>query len=222
MRENLKPVWRVLAIGTAAILLSPAIGAAAPIGVGGFLPTAPLINFDNLTGGTNVLAGDVITTQYASQGIVFFNPDYPVRANASPIASIAATNSDPNVAFVQQHDGTNGRPLQLQFGTPVSAVGTKFFTSLNSTITLTAYSSTGQSIESLTLTGPTTTGDVLEGFIGLQELTPIAYAELSSAPVGGGSPFNFSIDDVRFQPTPEPAALSVLGVATVALCRRRR
>ncbi len=201
-------------------LFAPSPAAAAQIGPGAFSASAPLINFDNLTGGSSISTGDIITNQYAPLGIVFNDPDYPMRANASPIGDGTISDSKPNVAFVQQHDGVDGRPLELLFSTPVTMVGTKFFTSLSSTITLSTFDSANHLLESLTLTGTDLgSGRFLEGFIGLQETTPIAMAQLSSASIGG-SVFNFDIDDVRFQAVPEPSTILLLGIGLLVLSAR--
>jgi hypothetical protein len=205
-----------------AILIVPVHASATPIGPADFSPSAQLVNFDNLTGGNSIFTGDVITNQYAAQGVVFNNPDYPMRANASPIGSNAITDSKPNVAFVQQHDGTQGRPLQLLFDPPVSKVGMQFFTSFGSTITLEAFDSGGHSIESQTLTGTNfgSSAQLLEGFIGLGETTPIAMAQVSSHSTAN-TVFNFDIDDVRFQGVPEPNCVFLAGMAALGLLARR-
>jgi hypothetical protein len=186
------------------------------IGVGDFPADSTIINFDNLAGGSSVNTGDVITNQYAGAGIVFNNPDYPLRANHNPIASEATIDSAPNVAFARQHDGSVGRPLKLTFEHPMSMLGMKFFTSPLSTFTLSVFDSSNALIESVTVTGQKYSApDLLEGFVGLREATPIASAQLSSA-YYNGDVFNFSIDDVEFHGVPEPSTLILAALGGLA------
>ncbi len=168
---------------SAAFVVTASAASAAPVGLGDFSPSATLINFDNLVGGSSITTGDVITNQYQSQGIVFNDPDLPMLANASPIGSAAVSDSKPNVGFVTQHNSQIfGAPLELLLSPPVTMIGMQFFISIGASITLSTFDSGGQLLESLVLTG-TELGQgtqLQEGFIGLQETTPIAMARLSS------------------------------------------
>ncbi|MBV8653952.1 MAG: hypothetical protein JO255_21010 [Alphaproteobacteria bacterium] len=207
-------------------LVSPA--AATPLTQADFSAGATTITFDDLSGGSTITTGDIITTQYASQGITFVNPDDLTRANASPIGSAAITDSKPNVAFVGQrlNQRTGERPEQLVFSVPVTKIGMEFFTSLTANITLSVFNASNVLLDSETLTGTNfgSSAGLLEGFIGLGETTDIAYAEIFSR--SGQLPFNFEIDNVTFEgptdPIPEPAELSVLALSLAGLGVLRR
>jgi hypothetical protein len=203
------------------MIVGPATsGVAGPIGPGSFSDAATLINFDNLAGGMSIETGELITTQYAAQGVVFNNPNHDTRANASPIGADAVTSSKPNVAFIFQQGGGKppGPPQELIFSVPVTRVGMQFFTGTFFTVSLSVFDADGKQLETLTLKG-TQLGSfpILEGFIGLEESTPIAKAEITS-PFPGGDPGNFAIDDLRFEAVPEPGTITLLafGIAGMA------
>lgn len=215
----------------AAVGFLAAPAGATPLTRADFSPSATDINFDDLVGGTDLLTGDLITTQYAAKGITFVNPDFPTRANAMPLGSTAITDSKPNVAFIQQGSGDSGPkvpPQELLFSVPVTKVGMSFFLSAGANVALDVFGVGDTLLESETLTGTLLASGFQEGFIGLGEASPIVEATVTSHGASGMS-FNFSIDDVLFQgPTvraiSEPATLGVfgLGLAALALVRRRR
>jgi hypothetical protein len=220
---------RFLAIATMLVLLGGAGGwaGAASITAADFSASATLINFDNLTGGTTVFTGDIITSQYAAVGVTFVNPTRVTRANASPLGSEAVAASKPNVAFITQ--GSGGAPVapqELHFSVPVNLVGMDVFLTQGANVTLAVYDSGHALLETLTLTGTYQgSGDLDYTFIGLRESTNIAEATITS---NGGS-FNFSIDNLRFESTavpsvPEPSTLVLAGIGGLALlgyARRR-
>jgi hypothetical protein len=213
---------RVLVCALFAFALFTASGVhAIPVTEANFSPSATLINFDNLAGGSTIDTGEVVTTQYAGLGATFVNPDYVSRANTSIAAQITG-QSDPNVLFIRQHDGNPfGRPQQIIFSSPVLRAGTFFSTSLNSTATIEAYSTGGALLESLTLTGAPQ-GTFLTGFIGLQRAEGIGRIELYSRSNAAGQPnFSFSIDDLRFEFIPEPST-ALAGIAAAAINLRIR
>jgi hypothetical protein len=217
---------KLLAVLTVIGLASPA--AAAPITQADFSAGATTINFDDLAGGSTITTGDIITTQYAAQGVVFVTPDDVTRANAAPVGNAAITDSKPNVAFVGQrlNQRTGERPEELDFSVPVTKIGMQFFTSLTANITLSVFDANNVLLESETLTGTNfgSSANLLEGFIGLSETTDIAKAEIFSR--SGQLPFNFEIDNVVFEgpadPIPEPAEWSVLALSIAGLGVLRR
>jgi hypothetical protein len=198
-----------------------------PLAQSDFSAGATTITFDDLSGGSTITTGDIITTQYAAQGITFVNPDDVTRANAS-LGGAAITSSKPNVAFVGQRlsHPSGERPEQLVFSVPVTQIGLEFFTSNGATITLSVFDVSNMLLESETLTGTNfgSSAGLLEGFIGLGETTDIAYAEISSR--SGGLPFNFEIDNVMFEgpadSIPEPAGWSLLTLSLAGLGVIRR
>jgi len=214
--------WRLFV--SLAASLAPLAAFAAAIGPGDFSSTAGLINFDNLAGGSSIFTGEVVTNQYSSLGVTFVNPNFVSRANAN-LAAMLDGQSDPNVLFIQQHNGsTSGLPQEILFSTPMLRVGAFFATSLDSTITLTAFSPAGVKVESLTLTGGFNAPDFLTGFVGLEEPDGIGRIELFSRSNDPAAvTFNFSIDDLRFEAVPEPATwtLAALGLGFGAILNRK-
>jgi hypothetical protein len=202
---------------------------AVPSTVGDFSAAATLIDFDTLAGGSDILSGEVITNQYAGQGVMFDNPTFTTRANAYPLGSWLVDNSKPNVAFIRQgggNEGNNVPPQELIFSVPVTMVGMYFATSFDADVTLSVYNGVNL-LESLTLIGANlgSTAEVLEGFIGLAENSLITMATITSHSTNTGASFNLSIDDVRFERSvPEPSSFLLLGfgLAGVGLLRKRR
>src|SRR5262245_38665549 len=134
-------------------------------------------------------------------------------------------HSNPNVLFIRQHNGEPfGRPQQIWFSSPMLRVGAFFATSLDSSVTMVAYSPEGTLLESVTLAGTFDSPDFLAGHIGLEEPGGIGHVELySRSDVIFSENYNFSIDDLRFESVPEPGtlALLVLGVVGVIASRYR-
>src|SRR5437867_3376548 len=91
-------------LGAVLVLSAVSSAQATPIGIGAFSGSETVINFDNLTGGSEIFAGDIVTTQYADLGVTFNDPDYPARSNQN-LQPFFSGSSAPNVLFVQQHDG---------------------------------------------------------------------------------------------------------------------
>ena len=155
--------------------------------------------------------------------MTFVNPDYTSRANAN-LAALLEGQSDPNILFIRQN-GPNpfGGPQQIFFSSPVLRVGAFFETSEDSTITMSAFSPTGALLESVTLTGAFDAPDFLTGFIGLEEAGGIGRIELfSRSNVPGAVNFNFGIDDLRFEPVPEPGTLALFTLGLVGAILRRK
>lgn len=199
---------------------------AAPIGVGDFLASDTLINFDGLVGGASLGTGELVTNQFAGQGVTFSNTFGGSHAQAN-LGALAANNSNPNIVWSDQGGGsTVGQYVQLNFAPDVNRVGMWFFLSRSATFTLEIYGTGGSLLESLTQNG-TTEPTFDEGFAGLSSGTDIAFARIFSTSTGGES-FNFSIDDLRFGgdnvgviPIPAPALLLITALAGLSIARRR-
>ncbi|HKV41632.1 MAG TPA: PEP-CTERM sorting domain-containing protein [Blastocatellia bacterium] len=203
-----------------------------PIGESSFTnPT--IINFDNLVGGDCNLCGPAVTNQYAALGVTFNNPSHPdedtADTNLVPLFPLA---SAPNALFVEQ-SGLIGEPaaepFQILFSVPVTMVGFDYGSSVDSFLQVSAYGTGGQLLEALTFQGATAPIG-LEGFAGIEEISPMAELDLSYIPYSDETrTFNFSIDNLEFQgPTvPEPASLflvlaGLFGVALAQGSRNRR
>jgi hypothetical protein len=129
--------WTIVFMASMTAPRALAIG----VGPGDFSPGATQIAFDNLVGGASLGTGEIVTNQYAGLGATFFNPDYVSRANAN-LAALLDGQSDPNALYIKQNDGDPfGDPQQVIFTPPALRVGAYFAISLNSTITMRAYSS---------------------------------------------------------------------------------
>jgi len=188
-----------------------------------FSPFATVINFDNLVGGNSISTGEVVTNQYAAEGVIFNDPNYPARANASISSLLVTGHSQPNILFVQQHDGGSGQPLQILFTTAEAEVGFFFETSLNSDIELTAYDASNNVLEHDTSVGTNLYDSTLQGFTGIFNSQGIMRLDVASYLNGQPTtPLNFGIDDLTFQLTPEPSALALAGLGGAALMVLRR
>lgn len=172
---------------------------AAPIERADFGPDAIDINFDDLYGSHYWCDGDQITDQY--ENVTFDIPGSScVVCARSEIDGNYDTNSDPNVAFVQQ--GLCDPPaefVRILFDVPVQRVGMSFWTGDDSDLTMTAYDAAGVLLEEHTFVGTGITS--WSGFAGLDAGTVvIARVELRSRPLGDpGTPYNFSLDDFIYE-----------------------
>ncbi len=198
------------------------------IGLTGFTNNASVINFDDLTGGSCITCGPVVTNQYSASGVTFNNPTFPTMDTVTTfLAPYIPNTSSPNTLFVYQ-GGMMGDapadPLQILFSVPVTMVGFDYGSTIDSFLRLDAYDKNNQLIETLFFTGDSAPIG-LAGFAGIEESTPIARLDISYHP--NSDPcrtYNFSLDNLRFESTPEPAtpALLLTGLLGMALARRRR
>jgi len=204
---------------------------ATQIGQGDFSSSATVINFDNLAGGNSISTGEIVTNQYAAEGVIFNDPNYPARANFSLSSQILTGHSQPNFLFVLQHDGGSGQPLQILFTTAQTEVGFFFLTSTFSDIELTAYDAGNNVLEHDTAVGTHLYTDQIQGFTGIFNSQGIMRLDVESHPTDPGYPLgltyplNFSIDDLTLQAAPEPSVLGLAGIGAAALMilhRRKR
>ncbi len=172
------------------------------VGPGAFSAGATMINFDNLAGAPNLSTGEILANQYTGLGVAFTNTWGNSLANTN-LAALFATNTDPNVIWVNQGGGGAVGTTQFQriaFTVPVNRVGMFFGTSANSTITLKVYGAGGVLLEELTKTGAPLGGFGLEGFIGIERTEMIVEARVNSTSnIATQGPFNFEFDDLRFE-----------------------
>ena len=202
-------------------ILSLSVLHAGTIGVGGFSGSATVINFDGLTGDSCLGCGDVVTNQYAGQGVTFSNAT--ATANTY-LATLLPSASLPNAVFVNQGGGGNFPHLLLSFSVPVNRVGMDFGLSLDSFFTMAAYDGSNALLETQNFVGATVPAG-LAGFAGLEEATDIAVLDISYHPNSSPSrTFNYVFDNLRFEgtgssgsATPEPAAAVLMGAGLAVL-----
>jgi hypothetical protein len=100
---------------------------------------ATTINFDSLAGSPTLGAGEVLSNQYAAQGVTFSVPNFNAYASTS-IAAISTLQSDPNVIWINQDSGSpNAVGIYVDFSVPVNRAGAWVGGSLNSTFSIAAY-----------------------------------------------------------------------------------
>jgi hypothetical protein len=181
-------------LGGAPALARPEVGPEA------FSVNATLLNFDELDGGTTLQNGEVLSTQYAHQGVVFVNPSYTSRA--SMIAAILfEENSDPNVIYADQGGGSNNNapPQEIVFSVPVSRAGFWFGTGPDDTVHLQAWGQSGL-LEEIASMGALLGPNFREGFIGIERPERITMVRVySRRPTPAFFVRNFEFDDVRFE-----------------------
>ena len=100
-----------MAVLAVAAIVDGGLALAVPIGIDAFSVSDVLIDFDGLAGAPDLTSGEIVTNQFAGQGVVFKNSFGDSRASTS-IASIATLNSDPNVVFNEQRSATTD-PTQI-------------------------------------------------------------------------------------------------------------
>ncbi len=182
---------------------------------------ATVITFDNLTGGP-IFGGDLVTSQYSGLGVIF-SDTYSGGAHANnTLTSFISGSSPPNVLWVDQGSGgSTGQYLQIDFSPPVIDVSTVFGTSTNADITLSAYNGGGL-LGSVNLVGGTViAGASRSGQVSFSSAQGITSVHLFSNPVGSSRSFNFDIDNLTFDPIPEPEFELWLGLGLSLICARR-
>jgi hypothetical protein len=181
------------------------------------------ITFNDVTGGSCNLCGPSVTTQYASQGVIFDNPSFLGQDTVDTNLTYAIPGASfPNALYVEQggHIGDGpAAPFQILFSVPITMAAFDYASSSDSFLSVTAYSMDGVLLETLDYFGvPTPIG--LGGFAGIDESTPIGRLDLSYHPDYDTSrSFNFSIADLRFAETstPEPATTLLVGIGICAI-----
>ena len=168
-----------------------------------------VINYDLLA------EQEIITNQFANVGALFETINGVSVADSS-IGNLFDFASPPNAAFVNVNTGGF---LRISFDEPQRRVGTQFETSRGQELILDAFGESGL-LETVTVQGDVNGQDLLEGFIGVENVLGIVKVEIRSSTDG----FNFGIDDTRFESIPEPTAATILCsfVVLVAFRRDRR
>jgi hypothetical protein len=199
---------------------------AAPVTYASF--SGVVINFDGLAGSPILGGGEVLTNQFAAQGVTFNVPNFAAYATSGILATDSALTSLPNVIWVDQGGGNGGslaQGLYINFSTPQSMVGLYIEASSNSfstsTATLAVYHG-NTLLESLT-SGLARGGAVgIEGYLALRDVNitkAIVYSTRSD-----GQNWNFEIDNLKFSnaiATPEPMSILLVAAGLAAIAERR-
>jgi hypothetical protein len=91
-------------VAAAVLLVTAGPLSAMQIFLGDFSPSASVINFDDLAGGSMNGTGTVVTDQYSALGVTFSDPDFAATANTF-LTGFMTGSSAPNVLFVDQGGG---------------------------------------------------------------------------------------------------------------------
>jgi hypothetical protein len=199
----------ITSISLISLTVSPVLSASA----------ATVITFDDLAGG-GIYSGDLVTTQYAGLGVVF-SDSYSGGARANnTLTTWVVGSSPPNVLWVDQSGGAlTGQYLQIDFSTPVTSFWTQFGVSFSGQLTLDAYN--GASLLGSTNGVGSNTSYSFSGQVSFSSVQGITSVHLFANPAGSTASWNFELDNLSFNPVPEPGLTSWLVLGLGALCARR-
>jgi hypothetical protein len=187
-------------------------GSVTRIGLGDFSGSEALIGFEDFTANT-----DVVSNQFAGAGLTFFNQTdggWPVEPHSdygTEFVDVALDAGAGDNALFHQGEGDGE---EIRFDPPVTRVGFLFGSNVDVRVPV-AISRGGVPTGSMPIVVP---GDTLRLFAfedagGIDE---IAFG----AELNGGSVSQ--LDQLRFEPVPEPSGALLSAVAAVALAARVR
>jgi hypothetical protein len=197
----------VLAVLAAAVLVG-----AGPAG-------AVLIDFETFPDSTPVPGGTEITNQYQSEGVVFSSVPSGGASLVTNIIDFVPTTSGSNSLAPGGPAPQNGGTLILDFVVPVTSVGS-FFVDDQFPVQVTAFDSLSN------IVGTDASDGTIVGFDSwlIASAGGISRVELVGGYFSPTSPDGWAIDDLAFEPIPEPNAAVLFGVGSlvVAAVMRRR
>jgi len=202
-----------LGLGSILLLAGPAAAVPVAVGIGSFSGSATLVDFNGLANKT------VIANQYSGLGITFGAT--PLYANSDPLTAAVIGGSGGFVAtnFVTPLGppcpaGCYG-PITIDLTDPALRIGFQVY-NLDAELTVTTFAG-----DPLVSTGSLvfTTGQK-DTFVGVEDLSGIDRIVLTSK---GNLLDAVVIDNVRFDPVPEPSTglLLAAGLAVLTAARRR-
>lgn len=173
-----------------------------------------VVDFDNLPGGGTLPADTILSTQYASIGVIFSATEDDSPANSAVINSVAPFSGN---YWANTTDG-NFEPrwdaLIMDFSTPVSGVSWLTQSHGDSSITFNAYDAGHNLLETLVITG---------------HWAPSSFAASGISRIEALQPdesWGWGMDNLEFSAgqVPEPATYGMfaLGLAAVSLLGRKR
>jgi hypothetical protein len=201
--------FAAITIGTLVLCRSSFSARAIEVPYGSF--SGAVINFDSLSGTNQIGTGEVLSNQFAAQGVTFDVPNFSAYARIDDFG--LSLNSDPNLIWVNNGGGSGGSDalgLNINFNSPQAFVGVYFAGSENATFGLTAYSG-GTLLETVAISGSLA---FEKGFLALTN-SSITRVVAFSANTSGQN-WNFFLDDLKFSPVPEPLSSSVALAAMLA------
>lgn len=173
-----------------------------------------VVDFDNLPGGGTLPADTILSTQYASIGVIFSATENGSPANSAVINSAAPFSGN---YWANTTDG-NFEPrwdaLIMDFSTPVSGVSWLTQSHGASSITFNAYDAGNNLLETLIITGEwVPSGFATSGISRIEALQP-------------DDGWGWGMDNLEFSAgqVPEPATYGMfaLGLAAASLLGRKR
>lgn len=230
MDRKLKNFVKGIIIVVLSGIVAPGVLYALPITSTSFFsgPGTVTIDFETFPGSLSITPdGTALTTQYSSLGVLFSSEDDPNALQTTDAADAFGRFEDPfrvlalksgggspssgvRYAAGDEHLGFGTSDMRIDFITPVNAFGMQVIDNDFTDVRIAAFNSSGTLLE--TVIAP----EVSEGgsaFWGIN-VPGVSYVIVDGAADGDlNSTF---IDDLMYQPVPEPSTVVLLGAALLA------
>lgn len=173
-----------------------------------------VVDFDNLPGGGTLSADTILTTQYASVGVIFSALEDGSPADSAVIDQFGPISGNYWANTTDGNFGPRWDVLIMEFSTPASGVSWLTQSHGNLDITFNAYDAGNNLLETLVITGDwVPSGFAASGISRIEALQP-------------EDGWGWGLDNLEFTAgqIPEPATFSMiaLGLAAASLLTRKR